>query len=135
MKKICQSLLKKICRKFFEKNNLSRTKIILLEFLPYKNYNQTKLQKIVKGGGRMGKGGRPKAEIPRFKRLECRLTNFEYEKISRLAEKLKISKTEAVVRGINLLERDKPKKFKNLSGNNKKISDGVIDGEVVMFNK
>ena len=83
----------------------------------------------------MGKGGRPKAEIPRFKRLECRLTNFEYEKISRLAEKLKISKTEAVVRGINLLERDKPKKFKNLSGNNKKISDGVIDGEVVMFDK
>jgi len=81
----------------------------------------------------MGKGGRPKAEIPRFKRLECRLTNFEYEKISRLAEKLKISKTEAVVRGINLLERDKPKKFKNLSG--KTNSQGVIDGEVVMFNK
>ena len=79
--------------------------------------------------------GRPKLEIARTERLECRLTNFEYEKISRLAEKLKISKTEAVVRGINLLERDKPKKFKNLSGNNKKISDGVIDGEVVMFNK
>ena len=79
--------------------------------------------------------GRPKLEIARTERLGLRLTKFELEKISRLAEKLKISKTEAVVRGINLLERDKPKKFKNLSGNNKKISDGVIDGEVVMFNK
>jgi len=33
---------------------------------------------------------------------------------------------------INLLERDKPKKFKNLSGKN---TQGVVDGETVMFNK
>ena len=79
--------------------------------------------------------GRPKSEIPRCKTLNLRLTNFEYEKISRLAEKLNISKTDTVVRAINLLERDKPKKFKNLSGNNKKISAGVEDGDVVMFNK
>ena len=79
--------------------------------------------------------GRPKLENSRCKTLNLRVTNFEYEKISRLAEKLKISKTDAVIRGINLLERDKPKKFKNLSGNNKKISAGVVDGDVVMFNK
>jgi len=83
----------------------------------------------------MGKSGRPKAEIPRFKRLECRLTNFEYEKISRLAEKLKISKTEVVVRAINLLETPKPKKYKNLNKNSKKQTEGVIEGETVMFNK
>ena len=79
--------------------------------------------------------GRPKNEIPRQKQLNLRLSEFEYKKILRLAEKLKISKTDAVIRGIDLLERDKPKKFKNLSGNNKKISSGVVDGEVVMFNK
>ena len=79
----------------------------------------------------MGKGGRPKAEIPRFKRLECRLTNFEYEKISRLAEKLKISKTEAVVRGINLLERDKPKKYKNLNKSKPGQNEpGVVRGTI-----
>lgn len=83
----------------------------------------------------MGIMGRPKAEIPRCKTLNLRVTNFEYEKISRLAEKLNITKTDAVVRGINLLERDKPKKFKNLSGNNKKISSGVEESDVVMFNK
>jgi len=59
--------------------------------------------------------GRPKAEIPRSKAITIRLTNFEFEKISKIAEKLKITKTEAVVRGINLLERDKPKKYKNLN--------------------
>ena len=79
--------------------------------------------------------GRPKLEISRCKTLNLRVTNFEYEKISRLAEKLKISKTDAVIRGIDLLERDKPKKFKNLSGDNKKISVGVVDGDVVMFDK
>ena len=51
--------------------------------------------------------GRPKLEISRYKTLNLRVTSFEYEKISRLAEKLNISKTDAVIRGINLLERDK----------------------------
>ena len=79
--------------------------------------------------------GRPKNQIPRNESLHLRLTKFELEKISRIAEKKNLTKTDAILRGIDLLERDKPKKFKNLSGNNKKISDGVIDGEVVMFNK
>ena len=51
--------------------------------------------------------GRPKLEISRCKTLNLRVTGFEYEKISRLAEKLNISKTDAVICGINLLERDK----------------------------
>lgn len=79
--------------------------------------------------------GRPKNEIPRQKQLNLRLSDFEYEKILRVAKKKNITRTEAILRGIDLLERDKPKKFKNLSGNNKKISAGVVDGDVVMFNK
>lgn len=79
--------------------------------------------------------GRPKNEIPRQKQLNLRLSDFEYEKILRVAKQKNITRTEAILRGIDLLERDKPKKFKNLSGNNKKISAGVVDGDVVMFNK
>ena len=79
--------------------------------------------------------GRPKAIIKRDVQLNLKLTKFEAEKISRVAAKKNLTKTDAILKGIDLLERDKPKKFKNLSGNNKKISDGVIDGEVVMFNK
>ena len=77
--------------------------------------------------------GRPKAQIPRSVHLSLRLTKFEAEKISRIAAKKNLTKTDAILKGIDLLERDKPKKFKNLSGNNKKISAGVVDGEVVMF--
>ena len=79
--------------------------------------------------------GRPKNEIPRQKQLNLRLSDFEYEKILRVAKQKNITRTEAILRGIDLLERDKPKKFKNLSENNKKISAGVVDGDVVMFNK
>ena len=79
--------------------------------------------------------GRPKLEIPREEKLTLRFSKFEREKISRVAKQKNLTITAAILRGIDLLERDKPKKFKNLSGNNKKISDSVIDGEVVMFNK
>ncbi len=83
----------------------------------------------------MGNVGRPKLEIARNRVVTVRLTDFEFQKIEKISKKLGISKTEAVVRGINLLERDKPKKFKNLSGNNKKISSGVEESDVVMFDK
>ena len=70
--------------------------------------------------------GRPKAEIPRCKTLNLRVTNFEYEKISRLAEKLNISKTETVVRAINLLENYKPKRYKSFAKNPGKNEPGVV---------
>ena len=59
--------------------------------------------------------GRPKAEVPRKKRLDLRLTDFEFEKISKIAEKKNITKTEAIFQGIDLLIAHKPKKFKNLN--------------------
>ena len=77
--------------------------------------------------------GRPKAIIKREVQLNLKLTKFEAEKISRIAKQKNLTKTDAILKGIDLLERDKPKKFKNLSG--KTNSQGVIDGEVVMFNK
>ena len=83
----------------------------------------------------MGKVGRPRAEIPRNESLTLRFSKFEREKISRVAKQKNLTITEAILKGIDLLERDKPKKFKNLSGNNKKISAGVVDGDVVMFDK
>ena len=55
--------------------------------------------------------GRPKLEIPRDEKLTLRLSKFELEKISRIAEKKNISKTEAVLQGIDLLIHYKPKRI------------------------
>ena len=79
--------------------------------------------------------GRPKNEITRLKQLNIRLTNFEYEKISRVAKKKNLTRTDAILRGIDLLERDKPKKYKNITGKNQKQSSAHVAEEVVMFDK
>lgn len=59
--------------------------------------------------------GRPKLEIARTERLGLRLTKFELEKISRIAEEKKITKTEAILQGIDLLIHHKPKKIASRS--------------------
>lgn len=59
--------------------------------------------------------GRPKNEIPRSESLHLRLTKFELEKISRIAEKKNISRTEAILQGIDLLIHHKPKKIASRS--------------------
>lgn len=59
--------------------------------------------------------GRPKLENPRTERLGLRLTENELKKIERVAKQKNLSKTDAILKGIDLLELDKPKKFKNLS--------------------
>ena len=48
--------------------------------------------------------GRPKVEYVRSKQLNIRVSEIEFEEITKLAEKLKISKTEAILRGIKLLK-------------------------------
>lgn len=48
--------------------------------------------------------GRPKLEIARTERLYLRLSKNELEEISNIAKKLKITRTEAVLRGIKLLK-------------------------------
>ena len=59
--------------------------------------------------------GRPRAEIPRKKAVTIRMTDFEFQKIENICEKLKISKTEAILRGIDLLINYKPKKYKSFA--------------------
>ena len=61
--------------------------------------------------------GRPKLEIPRDKIINLRVTENEFKKISRVAKQKNLTKTAAILKGIDLLELDKPKKFKNLSSN------------------
>ena len=59
--------------------------------------------------------GRPKLEIPRNKIINIRVTEFEFEKISRIAQKKNITKTEAILQGIDLLIHHKPKKIASRS--------------------
>ena len=92
------------------KNNFFRTIIIFLEFFPYNNYNMQKL----KGGDRMGVG-RPKLLNPQSKRFEMRLTDSEFQKIETVSKKLKISKREAVLQGIDLLIHHRPKRIASRS--------------------
>ena len=68
--------------------------------------------------------GRPKNQIPRDEKLTLRLTKFELEKISRIAEKKEISRTEAILQGIDLLIAHKPKKYANLKELYKKRHNG-----------
>lgn len=79
--------------------------------------------------------GRPKNEIPRSERLGLRLTKFEAEKISKIAAKKNITKTEAILQGMDLLIAHKPKKFKNLNEKSAKNSSANLAEEVIMWNK
>ena len=75
----------------------------------YNKYNRKNLKNLRKLAVELERG-RPKLEISRCKTLNLRLTNFEYEKISRIAQKKNITKTEAILQGIDLLIHHKPKK-------------------------
>ena len=55
--------------------------------------------------------GRPKLKIPRNEQLHLRLSKSELQKISKIAKKKNISKTEAILQGIDLLIHNKPKKI------------------------
>lgn len=64
--------------------------------------------------------GRPKAQIPRQKRLDLRLTDFEFKKIARVAKEKKLTKTAALLQGIDLLEKNKPQRMANIKELRKK---------------
>ena len=72
--------------------------------------------------------GRPKNPIPRDEKLTLRLTKFELEKISRIAEKKNISRTEAILQGIDLLIAHKPKRYKSFAKNPGQNEPGVVRG-------
>ena len=86
--------------------------------------------------------GRPKNLIPRQKQLNLRLSEFEYKKISRIAKEKNLTKTAAILQGIDLLEKNKPKitrsQFNQMKGIQPKVeknSVGLVEGETVMFDK
>ena len=64
--------------------------------------------------------GRPKAQIPRQKRLDLRLTDFEFQKIARVAKEKNLTKTAALLQGIDLLEKNKPQRIANIKELRKK---------------
>ena len=55
--------------------------------------------------------GRPKLKIPRDEKLTLRFTKIELQKINRIAKKKNITRTEAILQGIDLLINNKPKKI------------------------
>ena len=79
-------------------------------------------------GGVKSKLPRKKNEIERTERLNLRLTKVELEKISRIAEKKNISRTEAILQGIDLLIAHKPKRYKSFAKNPGQNEPGVICG-------
>ena len=110
---------------FFAKNTFSRTKSFFLDFQSYKKYNPKNI-KIFKKVALNMTMGRPKLEIARTERLGLRLTKFELEKIIRVANKKNLSKTDAILKGIDLLERDKPKRYKSFAKNPGKNEPGIV---------
>ena len=86
--------------------------------------------------------GRPKAIIKRNVQLNLKLTDFEFKKIARIAKEKNLTKTAAILQGIDLLEKNKPKitrsQFNQMKGIQPKLeknSVGLIEGETVMFDK
>ena len=55
--------------------------------------------------------GRPRNEIVRSERMTLRLSKFEMEKISRIAKQKNITRTDAILQGIDLLIAHKPKRI------------------------
>ena len=69
--------------------------------------------------------GRPKLEVKRDRQLNLKLTNLEFEKISKIAQKLGITKTDAIIRAIDLLSNPPRQKiYRPLNKNPKKHSVG-----------
>ena len=58
--------------------------------------------------------GRPKANIKRERQLNLKLTDFEFKKIARVAKEKNLTKTAAILQGIDLLERNKPQRMANV---------------------
>jgi len=77
--------------------------------------------------------GRPKNQIPREEHLHLRLTKFEMEKISRVAKQKNLTRTQALLQGIDL--RSQLNQQKNIQPKLEKNSVGLIEGETIMFNK
>ena len=77
--------------------------------------------------------GRPKNPITRNRIINIRVTDFEFEKISRVAKKKNLTKTDAILKGIDLLERDKPKKYANIKELQRKRREEMIKKGIKIY--
>ena len=84
--------------------------------------------------------GRHKKVNAKHKIFNIRVTDEEFAEIEKVAKNLKITKTEAVLRGIKNLSQIQPVYYWHQMPNFKpkkipKVSEGVIEGETIMFDK
>ena len=70
--------------------------------------------------------GRPKVENPKNNVLHIRLTDAEFAEIEKVAKNLKITKTEAVLRGIKNLSQIKSVSYRVKQKKIPKHFDGII---------
>ena len=74
--------------------------------------------------------GRPKNQIERSERLNLRLTKIELEKIENISKKLNLTRTDAIIRAIDLLSNPPRQKiYRPLNKNPKKHSVGSFVDE------
>lgn len=50
--------------------------------------------------------GRPKSDNPKNARLEIRLTQHEADRLKKCADTLKVSRTEVLIKGLELVESE-----------------------------
>ena len=60
----------------------------------------------MRGGGSMSPAGRPPKENPRNINLNIRITKAEAERIQKCADELNITRTDAIMKGIELVEKE-----------------------------
>ena len=73
--------------------------------------------------------GRPKAIIKRNVQLNLKLTDFEFKKIARVAKQKNLTKTAAILQGIDLLEKNKPQRIANIKELLKKCGVSFADDD------
>ena len=73
--------------------------------------------------------GRPKLEIARTEDIHLRVTKFEAEKISKIAKEKNLTKTDAILQAIDLFATYKPKIYRPLKKNVKKISSANLNDD------
>ena len=60
-----------------------------------------------RGDDMVAKVGRPKSENPKNRRVSIKLTESEFQNLEEVANKKQLSKTQAILKGIDLLKSEK----------------------------
>lgn len=71
----------------------------------YYNYSTA----VNKGGVSMANVGRPKSDNPKNRRITVKVTEAEFNKVEQVATSKGLSKSEAILKGIDLLDAEQQK--------------------------